>query len=183
MHRSRDSLRKWHLTRDLNGRKEWTPSKHKGRVFLAVNLLGLRSPRGNRPSMFSRRDGQAQNKDSHIPSTSFPHGYSAFKDLILNPPTPPTVCLLSHSAVSNSCDPMDCSLPGSSVHRIFQARILEWVAVPSPGDLPNPGIKPRSPAWQADSFPESEPPGKPNFKPYLSHILRSGEERIEKKTQ
>ena len=54
---------------------------------------------------------------------------------------------------------------------------------PSPGDLPNPGIKPRSPAWQADSFPESEPPGKPNFKPYLSHILRSGEEKIEKNTQ
>ena len=27
------------------------------------------------------------------------------------------------------CDPMDCSLPGSSVHRIFQARILEWVAI------------------------------------------------------
>ena len=29
------------------------------------------------------------------------------------------------------CDPMDCSLPGSSVHGIFQTRILEWVAVPS----------------------------------------------------
>ena len=29
------------------------------------------------------------------------------------------------------CDPMDCSLPGSSVHGILQARILEWVAVPS----------------------------------------------------
>ena len=29
------------------------------------------------------------------------------------------------------CDPMDCSLPGSSVHEILQARILEWVAVPS----------------------------------------------------
>ena len=28
------------------------------------------------------------------------------------------------------CDPMDCSLPGSSVHGIFQARILEWVAIP-----------------------------------------------------
>ena len=27
------------------------------------------------------------------------------------------------------CDPMDCSLPGSSVHRIFQARVLEWVAI------------------------------------------------------
>ena len=39
------------------------------------------------------------------------------------------------------CDPMNCSLPGSLVHGISQARILEWVACPSPGDLPNPGIK------------------------------------------
>ena len=38
------------------------------------------------------------------------------------------------------CDPMDCSLPSSSV----QARILMWIAIPSPGDLPNPGIKPKS---------------------------------------
>ena len=35
----------------------------------------------------------------------------------------------SHSVVSDSCDRMDCSPPGSSVHRIFQARILEWVAI------------------------------------------------------
>ena len=27
------------------------------------------------------------------------------------------------------CDPMDCSLPGSSVHEIFQARVLEWIAI------------------------------------------------------
>ena len=47
---------------------------------------------------------------------------------------------------------MDLSPPGSSVHKISQARILEWVAFPSPGDLPNPGIKPRSPALQADSL-------------------------------
>ena len=33
------------------------------------------------------------------------------------------------------CDPMDCSLPGSSTHGIFQARVLEWV--PSPGNLPD----------------------------------------------
>ena len=45
---------------------------------------------------------------------------------------------------------MDCSLPGFSVYWIFQARILEWVVIPSPGDLPNPGIEPRSPALQAD---------------------------------
>ena len=49
------------------------------------------------------------------------------------------------------CDPMDCSLLGSSVHGILQARILEWVAFPSAGDLPDPGIKPGSPALQADS--------------------------------
>ena len=132
------------------------------------------------------------------------------------------------------CDPMDCSLPGSSIRGIFQARILEWVAIsfsrrsswprdwihvshivggrftvwatrevlfkvwvsewvkllsrvwlfvtswtvahqasqsmefsrqeywsglpfPSPGDLPDPGIKPGSPALQADALP-SEPP-------------------------
>ena len=51
------------------------------------------------------------------------------------------------------------SPPGSSVHGILQARILEWVAI-SPGDLPYPEIEPRSPALQADSLP-SEPPGKP----------------------
>ena len=50
------------------------------------------------------------------------------------------------------CDPMDCSSPGSSVHGISQARILESVAFPSPGDLPNPGIELRSSALQADSL-------------------------------
>ena len=52
------------------------------------------------------------------------------------------------------CDPMNYT-----VHGIFQVRILEWVAFPFSGDLPNPGIKPRSPTLQADSLP-SEPPGK-----------------------
>ena len=50
---------------------------------------------------------------------------------------------------------MDCSPPDSSVHRIFQARILEWVAIAPPANLPNPGIKPMSLAWQADSLPLS----------------------------
>ena len=97
------------------------------------------------------------------------------------------------------CDPMDCSLPDSSVHEILQARILERVAmpsskgsfqsrnrtqvshnagrffiiwatrvaqeywsgkpIPSPGDLPDPGIKLGSSALQADSLP-AELPGK-----------------------
>ena len=36
---------------------------------------------------------------------------------------------------------MDCSLPSSSVYGIAQAKILEWVAFPTPGDLPNSGIE------------------------------------------
>ena len=58
------------------------------------------------------------------------------------------------------CNPMDCSPPGSSIHGILKARILEWIAVLFSQDLPNPGIEPRSPALQADSLP-SEPPGMP----------------------
>ena len=41
------------------------------------------------------------------------------------------------------CDPMDCSLPGSSIHGIFQARVLE-LPFPSLEDLPYPEIEPRS---------------------------------------
>ena len=54
------------------------------------------------------------------------------------------VCSLSGFSHVQVCDPMDCSLPGSSAHGILQARILEWVACPPPGDLPDPGIKPMS---------------------------------------
>ena len=39
---------------------------------------------------------------------------------------------VSHSVMPNSLQPMDCSPPGSSVHGILQARILEWVAIPFP---------------------------------------------------
>ena len=40
-----------------------------------------------------------------------------------------------------------------SCRTLSEPRILEWVAFPSPGDLPNPGIEPSSPAFQADSLP------------------------------
>ena len=60
-------------------------------------------------------------------------------------------------------DPMDCSLPDSSVLGICQARILQWVAIPFPGYLPNPGIEYRALELQANSLP-SEPPGKPKYK-------------------
>ena len=47
-----------------------------------------------------------------------------------------------------------------TVHGILQARILEWVPIPSPGDLPDPGMEPRSPTRGADSL-TAEPQGTP----------------------
>ena len=58
------------------------------------------------------------------------------------------------------CDPMDSSLPGSAVHGIFGQEYWSGLPFPCPGDLPNPGIEPRSPALQTDTLP-SEAPGKP----------------------
>ena len=72
------------------------------------------------------------------------------------------MCACVHAQLLQSCltfcDPKDCSPPGSSVRRILQVKILEWVAISfsrgssQPRDLPNPGIEPGSPALQADSF-------------------------------
>ena len=70
------------------------------------------------------------------------------------------MCVLVTQAYLTLCDRMDCSLPDSSVHGTFQARILQWVAISFFRDLSDIRIKPRSPALQADSS-LSEPPGKP----------------------
>ena len=58
------------------------------------------------------------------------------------------------------CNPMGCRPPGSSVHGILQARIIEWLPFPSPGDLLDPGIKLVSPAL-AGRFFTTEPPEEP----------------------
>ena len=58
------------------------------------------------------------------------------------------------------CNPIDCSLPGSSIHGVFQVRVLDWVTISFSRGFPNPEIKPRSPALQVDSLP-CEPAGKP----------------------
>ena len=54
-------------------------------------------------------------------------------------------------------DPMDYSSLVSSVYGIFQTRILKWVAIPFPGDFPDPGIAPGSPELQADALPSERP--------------------------
>ena len=55
--------------------------------------------------------------------------------------------LFSHPVKSNSF--------ATPWNGLFEVRILEWVAFPSPGYLPNPGIEPKSPALQVDSLPLS----------------------------
>ena len=69
-----------------------------------------------------------------------------------------TDTVLSRVWLLTTPQPAACPAPLST--GILQARILEWVAMPPPGDLPNPGIEPRSPAVQVDSL-RSEAPGKP----------------------
>ena len=69
----------------------------------------------------------------------------------------------SSARLSHSCptlyDPMDCSPPNASVHGIFQVGILERVAISFSRDLPDPGIKPTSPAL-AGGFLTTVPPEK-----------------------
>ena len=80
--------------------------------------------------------------------------------------TDSNVCVCS---VAQPCTtlyhPMDCSLPGSSVHDFFpRPRIPEWVAISFSRDLPDPGVKLMSPAPLAltGRFFTTEPPGKPH---------------------
>ena len=68
--------------------------------------------------------------------------------------------LFSHQIVSDSCDPMDYSSPGSSVHGISQARVLEWVAIFFSRGSSRHRDQAVSPAL-AGGFFTTEPPGKP----------------------
>ena len=70
--------------------------------------------------------------------------------------------------MSDSLRPYRGSPPGSSVHGILQARLLDWVALLSSGDLPDPGIKlmsPAAPGLQADPLPLSHQGSPPDPKP------------------
>ena len=64
------------------------------------------------------------------------------------------ICGLATKLCPTLCDPMDCSPPASSIHRISQERILEWLPFPSLMDLPDPGIKPALPtiSYIAEGF-------------------------------
>ena len=65
------------------------------------------------------------------------------------------VCVLAAQSCPILCDPMDCRPPGSSVHGILQARILECAAMPFSRGSFRLRVQPASPALQADSLPLS----------------------------
>ena len=69
------------------------------------------------------------------------------------------MCVCTQSCLT-LCYPMDCSPSGSFVYGVFQAKILAWVVISTPGDLPDPGIESASPAL-AGKFFTMVSPGKP----------------------
>ena len=80
---------------------------------------------------------------------------------------------------------MDCGLPGSSVHGILQATILERVATPFSGYCLALGIKPESPALQADSLPSEPPGGEINQKDkyHMSSLMESKKQTYQTHTK
>ena len=70
------------------------------------------------------------------------------------------VCVLVAQSCPTLCDPMGCSPPASLSIEFSRPQYWGGQAFPSPEDLPNPGIEPRSLALPADSLP-AEPQGKP----------------------
>ena len=117
-------------------------------VFCAQNRGSLVSP----PTVI-----QQLSSDSRCQKIFLKHVVSRFPQCVL--PAKPVLCV-SCSSCLTLCDPMNCSPPGSPVHGILQARVLAWVAIFSFRDLPDPGIKPASPASSGRFF-TAEPPGKP----------------------
>ena len=74
------------------------------------------------------------------------------------------LCCLVAKSCASLCDPVDCSLPSSSMG-FSRQEYWSGLPFPFPGDLPDPGIEPGFPALEADSL-TSEPPGKP------THLLK-----------
>ena len=68
---------------------------------------------------------------------NLPPTYDIYMSIL--PPNIGHCCVVAKSCLTRDC--MDCHPAFFSVNGIFQARILEWVAIPTPEDLPNLGIK------------------------------------------
>ena len=120
------------------------------------NLSSLWPPSTGHSSMFVHREFWFLKEDrlsgsSHVGQRV---GYYGSREGLLDGLDPGVPCSGPQSCLT-LCYSTDCSPPGSSVHGLFQARILEWLSFPPPGNLPNPGIETASSALLANSFPLS----------------------------
>ena len=94
---------------------------------------------------------------------NLPWKLNSFNFLKISVETLDSICvfvyllLFSHLVVSDSfCDPIDCSRQAPLSMGFPRKEYWSGLLFPSPGDLPDLGIKPMSPAWQADSLPLSQ---------------------------
>ena len=86
-------------------------------------------------------------------------------------------CAKSLQSCLTFCDPLDCSLPGFSVYEVLQARILEWVAMPSSRGSSNSGIEPTSlmfPALAGGFFITSATWGENVYHIFFIHLSVDG---------
>ena len=124
---------------DREDSQEKQPSKHSGGTSLVVQWLRLHAPRAGDLGLIS---GQG---------TKIPHATQHE----------------SESEVAQSCPtlcfPVGCSLPGSSIQGIFQARVLEWVAI----SFSRGSSRPRDPGTQGLN------PGLPHHRQMLYHLSHS----------
>ena len=86
--------------------------------------------------------------------------FYTFKNESITVPIMVKVKVLTAQSYPTLCNPMDCSLAGPFVHEFSRQEYWSELPFPSQGDLSDPGIKPGSPALQAESLP-LELPGKP----------------------
>jgi len=120
--------------------------KIRGNMSLKIHLIVFHLSYSNQESIFlNTYQNGAPNlfeADTQMENKFFKHLSSLLKIGYLQAYT---VTVKIAQSCLTLCDPMDCSLPGSSVHEIFQARVLEWIAISFSRDLPDPGIEPGSP--------------------------------------
>ena len=131
--------------------------------------MGLRHPHADSTPL-RLRDGESELQETLFTSSSSEHTLCGGSDHLLSRVRPGDPAALSCNqgesgpgpkvkserevaqACPTLCHPMECSPPGSSVHGIFQARILEWVAISFSRDLPHPRIEPESSALAGRLF-------------------------------
>ena len=132
---------------------QWTPNRSRKKTIvrhIIIKLLKTNDKekilKGNRSVIHSRMKIMTS-----LPETMLWKRVDTFKCVC--------ACVLVTQSCLDLCNHKAYSLVGSSVCGILQARVLQWLSFPSPGDLPNPGIELRSPALQVDPLP-SESLGK-----------------------